>query len=90
MVELALRRSTSPRKRRDSERRVRRRAARRVLPWAELAAEDENLWELLEPYRRKHVVARAEVNRALVVVFALSLLVWLVLAFAAVEVLAAL
>jgi hypothetical protein len=49
----------------------------------ELAATDDELWELEDP------VVRTEVWRGLLLALALSLLIWLVVAFAAVELVAA-
>jgi hypothetical protein len=85
MVEFVQRRSpVIPRRQREASRRV----VHHELPWGDLAAADDELWELLETYRREHPLARWAVNRGLVLAVALSLLIWLVLAFAAVELVA--
>lgn len=66
----------------------RTRIVHRELPWAELAADDDELRMLLAGYRREQPLARIELNRGLVLAVALSLLIWLVVAFGAVELLA--
>jgi hypothetical protein len=85
MVELVSRRTPSRLTRRRAEVPSARRIVHHELPWTELAAADEDIWQLLESYRRTYGIPRPELNRGLLVAFALSLLVWLVIAFAAVE-----
>jgi hypothetical protein len=91
MVELLQRRS--PAVRRGHRRPRHLRIVHRELPWAELAAQDEDLWDFVATYERIYGSATDRldvgIKRALVVGFALSLLIWLVIAFTVVEVLAA-